>query len=262
MTSWKVVGSLTLAAALVAGCGQKSSEQPKQAATTPAPAPEPQAPAGPTATLTGTIRFTGTPPERKPLKMSADDNCHRQHAEPVLSEDVVVGGDGGLANVFVSVKGGLEGRTFAPPVAPVKLDQKGCVYAPHVFGVMAQQTIQLLNSDPTLHNVHAIPDHGDEEFNVGMPRQGMEIPKSFKNPGVVRFKCDVHPWMLSFGIVTSHPYYGVSDASGRFSIPNLPPGQYTIEAWHEKLGTQSSVVTVGPDGTAPAVDFTFAASGS
>src|SRR5262245_19557878 len=153
MTSWKIVGSLTFAAALVAGCGQKSNEQPKQPA--PAPAAEPQAPAGPTATLSGTIRFTGTPPERKALKMSADDNCHRQHTEPVLSEDVIVGADGGLANVFVSVKGGLEGRTFAPPATPIVLDQKGCVYSPHVFGVMAQQTIQLLNSDPTLHNVHA-----------------------------------------------------------------------------------------------------------
>jgi plastocyanin len=255
-------GSLTLAAALLAGCGQKSNEQPPQTRSAPAPAAEPAPPAGPTATVSGTIRYDGPAPERKPLKMSADDNCSRQHAGAVLSEDVIVGADGGLANVFVAVTGGLEGRVFAPPATPVVLDQKGCVYSPHVFGVMAKQTINLLNSDPTLHNVHAIPDKGDGEFNVGMPRQGMEIPKSFEDPGVVRFKCDVHPWMLSWGVVTTHPFYAVSDAAGRYSIPNLPAGQYTIEAWHEKLGTKTGTLTVNADGTAPALDFAFGPAGS
>jgi plastocyanin len=255
--SWRTAGAAAAMAMVFAGCGQKSGEANSQTQSTPAPAPQPAVPAGPTATLTGTIHFQGTPPERRALKMSADDACSRQHADQILSEDVIVGAGGGLKNVFVSIVGGLEGRTFAPPATPVVLDQKGCVYSPHVFGVMAKQTLQLLNSDPTLHNVHAIPEQGPGEFNIGMPRQGMEIPKSFDNPGVVRFKCDVHPWMLSWGVVTTHPHFGVSDDSGRYTIAGLPPGQYAVQAWHEKLGTQSGTLTVGADAANATLDFTF-----
>src|SRR5262245_29077269 len=173
--------------------------QPKGAPTggTPAPATETPAatpaPSGPVVTLSGSIHFEGTPPERKTIKMSADETCHKQHTEPVLTEDVVVGASGGLRNVFVSVAGGLEGRQFAVPATPVVLDQKGCVYHPHVFGVMVNQPLKILNNDPTLHNVHAIPESGPGEFNKGMARAGMELTEKFTRAGNVRFKCDVHP---------------------------------------------------------------------
>jgi plastocyanin len=255
---------LSLAVVVAAGCGKKT-EPPQE---TPARdvaghAAAPAVPEGPTVALSGAIHFDGTPPERKPMKMTADDNCHKQHPEPVLSEDVIVGAGGALRNVLVSVTGGLEGRQFSPPADAVVLDQKGCVYAPHVFGVMANQNVRILNSDPTLHNVHGIPESGDGEFNVGMPRQGMEITRTFKQPVLMRFKCDVHPWMVSYGHVMPHPYYAVSGDDGTYRIPNLPAGRYTIQAWHEKLGTQTATVTVGEAGaTTHTLDFTFKPSGS
>ena len=257
-SKWAGVG--VVVALCLAGCGQKTEQAPDAGnrQTTPAAEATP-APSGPTAAVAGAVRFDGTPPERKPLKMTADDACAAHHQDAALSEDVIVGASGGLRNVFVVVVGGLEGRTFAPPAAPVVLDQKGCVYTPHVFGVMAKQPISLRNSDPTLHNVHAIPEAGDGEFNIGMPRQGMEIARSFEQPGVVRFKCDVHPWMLSWGIVTAHPYYAITGDDGRYSIAGLPAGEYTIEAWHEKLGTQRSTVTVDPAAGDAAADFAFSA---
>ena len=252
---------------VVAGCGKGSEEQQPSGSeagmsAVAASAPQP-APSGPTVTLSGAIRFTGPPPVRKPIKMSADPNCAKLHAEPVLSEDTIVGPEGGLQNVFVYVKSGLEGRSYPTPTTPAVLDQRGCMYHPRVIGVMVNQDIRLLNSDPTLHNVHALPKKG--EFNVGMPRQNMEIVKKLANPEImVRFKCDVHPWMSAWVGVLEHPFFAVSDAKGAYSIPNLPAGTYTIEAWHEKLGTRTQTVTVG-ETPAVALDFTFqpkAASGS
>jgi hypothetical protein len=137
------------------------------------------------------------------------------------------------------------------------------MYHPRVIGVMVNQDIRLLNSDPTLHNVHALPKKG--EFNVGMPRQNMEIVKKLSNPQVmVHFKCDVHPWMSAWVGVLEHPFFAVSDAAGAYSIPNLPAGTYTIEAWHEELGTRAQTVSVG-ESPAVALDFAFqpkAATGS
>jgi len=264
--TWTRIVPVALAMSLAfTGCAKKSSDQAKasDAGSTPPTAAAPSPLAGPTVTLSGTIHFEGTPPERKVIKMSADDACHKQHTEPVLTEDVVVGAGGGLQNVFVSVQTGLEGTTFPVPADTVTLDQKGCVYYPHVFGVIANQPLRILNSDPTLHNVHAIPESGKGEFNKGMARQGMQITEFLKEPGMVRFKCDVHPWMQSWGHVMSHPFFGVTDNAGSYKIANLPPGEYTIQAWHEKLGSQTAKITVTAGGAAPALDFTFkAATGS
>ncbi len=263
------MGAIPVAAAValaLVGCAKKSSDQPKAndaGNTPPLAAAAPSAPAGPTVTLSGTIHFEGTPPERKAIKMSADDACHKQHTEPALTEDVVVGAGGGLQNVFVSVQAGLEGKTFPVPPDTVTLDQKGCIYYPHVFGLAVNQPLRILNSDPTLHNVHAIPESGHGEFNKGMARQGMQITEFVKELGTVRFKCDVHPWMQSWGHVMSHPYFGVTDNAGSYKIANLPPGEYTIQAWHEKLGSQTAKLTVTADGATPTLDFTFkAAAGS
>jgi hypothetical protein len=155
----------------------------------------------------------------------------------------------------VYVKTGLEGRTFPVPATAAVLDQKGCMYTPRVLGVMTNQKIRILNSDPTLHNVHALPKKG--EFNVGMPRAGMEIEKSFTDPEVmVHVKCDVHPWMSGWIGVLPHPFFAVSAADGSWSIPDLPAGTYTIEAWHEKLGTSTQTMTVG-EGATLSLDFTF-----
>jgi plastocyanin len=256
-----------LAVAALAGCSKKA-EPPKGESATATPGtgtatPVPAVPTGPTVTLSGSIHFEGAPPERKPIKMSADEACKKQHTAAVLSEDVIAGSSGGLKNVFVAVKSGLEGKPFAVPAGAVVLDQKGCMYSPHVWGVVANQTVRIRNSDPTLHNVHGIPASGNDEFNVGMPRQDMEITRVFKEAGVVRFKCDVHPWMLSFGHVMTHPFFAVSDDNGAYAIENLPPGQYVVEAWQEKLGAQTATITVGEGGaTTQTLDFTFKPAGS
>jgi hypothetical protein len=254
--------ALLLAAwfAAFAGCSKKPEPPPpsrEAAAPPPAPPAREPVPEGPTVTLSGTVHFEGSAPERKTIKMSADLNCAKMHTEPVLTEDVIVH-DGKLQNVFVYVKTGLEGRTFPIPSTAAVLDQNGCMYRPRVIGVMANQKIRILNSDPTLHNVHALPKKG--EFNVGMPRAGMEIERSFSEPEVmVHFKCDVHPWMSAWVGVQSHPFFAVSGADGKWSIAGLPVGTYTIEAWHEKLGTATESVSVGEQ-PAVTVDFTFRAA--
>ena len=158
---------------------------------------------------------------------------------------VVVGEGGGIQNVFVYVKDGLGNLRFPVPSAPVVLDQKGCRYAPHVGGAQVGQQVDVVNNDPTLHNVHALPA-ANREFNFGQPLPGMKQSHRFSTREVmVPFKCDVHPWMRAYVGVLDHPYFGVTGADGTFSLNGLPPGTYTVEAWHETLGTQTQTVTIG-----------------
>jgi len=249
------------AAALVLACGGGNQNQQNSvpassgaAAPVPATAPADQASA---ATVTGKVKFEGTAPAPQPIKLSSDPYC--QKANPGLAtENEVVGKDGALGNVFVYVKDGLGNRTFAAPSNPVVLDQKGCHYAPHVLGIQVGQPLQIVNSDDTLHNVHGLPK-ANKEFNQGQPIQGMKMTHTFSTKEVmVPFKCDVHGWMNAWIGVLDHPYYAVTSADGSFSLKGLPPGTYTIEAWHEKLGTQTQTVTVGEKETKD-VAFTFKA---
>jgi plastocyanin len=186
--------------------------------------------------------------------MGADPVCQSLHPEAAYSEKIVIDG-GGLANVFVYVKSGLSG-SFSAPADKVMLNQKGCQYSPHVSGIMVGQTLVIKNSDPTLHNVHALPEANDE-FNQGQPFQDMELETSFATAEVmVPFKCDVHPWMSSYMGVLDHPFYAVSGADGSFSIDGLPAGDYEVEAWHEELGSQTLSLSVAADGSAEA-NFDF-----
>ena len=208
-------------------------------------------------TVTGKINFTGTAPAPEKISMDADPVCAALHPEPVFFEDVVVNPDKTLRNVFVYIKEGLEGKTFETPKESVAFDQKGCHYTPHVFGLQVNQTLEVLNSDATLHNVHGQPTKS-KEFNLGMPIQGMKVTRKFDQPEVmVKFKCDVHPWMHAYAGVLPHPFFNVSGENGTFEIKNLPAGSYVIEAWHEKYGTQIQNVTVDETGT-KTIDFTFA----
>ena len=145
-----------------------------------------------------------------------------------------------------------------PPTEPAQIDQKECRYHPHVFGMRVGQPLEIINSDPTLHNIHAMAKN-NREFNNGQPIQGMKTVHTFTAAEVmVPFKCDVHGWMNAYVGVLDHPYFAVTDASGTFSLPALPPGTYTIEAWHEKLGTTTQSVTLGPNETKE-ISFTFKA---
>jgi plastocyanin len=191
--------------------------------------------------------------------MGADPVCAKLHTSPVKTEFVVANADGTLANVFVYVKDGLGGRKFPTPSEGVVLDQQGCTYHPHVFGIMVGQELSVVNSDDTLHNIHAMPEK-NPQFNIGQPIKGLTTKKKFEIPEVmVPFKCDVHKWMNSYAGVLDHPYYGVTGATGSFEIGNLPPGDYVVEAWHEKLGAQTQNVTVGEKETKE-ISFTFKAS--
>ena len=156
-------------------------------------------------------------------------------------------------------KEGLEGRSFPAATDVLTINQQGCRYTPHVFGMQVGQTLQIVNSDPTLHNIHATPSVNDE-FNMGQPIQNMTFERTFDSAEVmVPFKCDVHGWMNAYVGVLDHPYFATTALDGLFDISSLPPGDYIVEAWHEALGTQTQNITVTTGGTTE-VSFTFTAS--
>jgi plastocyanin len=189
--------------------------------------------------------------------MDSDPRCVPEPG--ATSELLLVGPDNGLQNVFVYVKDGLGARRYPVPTTPVVLDQKGCRYVPHVFGVQVGQTVNISNSDPTLHNVHAVPG-ANREFNFGQPAKVPPASRVFDQPEImIPFRCDVHGWMNAHAGVVAHPFFAVTKPDGSFEIKGLPAGTFTIEAWHEQLGTQAQSVTV--DGTTPtAVSLAFKSS--
>jgi hypothetical protein len=208
-------------------------------------------------TVKGTVKFTGTPPVMAKIQMAADPNC-KGHTSVPRSEEVLVGKEGGLKNVFVYVKKGLEGKTIPQKDQKVLLDQKGCVYSPHVVGIQTNQPLEISNSDPTLHNVNS-QTKNNPSFNFAQPVQGMKTTKAFANPEImISLICNVHPWMRSYVGVVAHPFFGVSDEAGHFEIKDLPDGTYTLEAWHEKYGTATTTVAIA-QGAAKPVAFQFAA---
>ncbi|MFQ5766905.1 MAG: carboxypeptidase regulatory-like domain-containing protein, partial [Acidobacteriota bacterium] len=210
------------------------------------------------ASITGQIKFEGTPPKRAVIPMNADPVCQKQHGESVQSEEVIVNPNNTLQDVFVYVKSGLEGQSYPVPSEPVVFDQKGCMYDPHVFGIQAGQPLEILNSDDTMHNVHALPNES-KQFNKGMPKFLKKWKTTFDKPEVmVRVKCEVHPWMGAWVGVLNHPFFSVSDDHGSFTLKGLPAGTYTIAAWQEKYGTLTQQVSLGPD-EVKNIDFTFKA---
>ncbi|HLG19121.1 MAG TPA: carboxypeptidase regulatory-like domain-containing protein [Bdellovibrionota bacterium] len=213
------------------------------------------------ATVSGKVNFKGTPPAAKPIKMNADPNCMKLHAKAVMTDYVIVNKNGTLKNAFVYVKDGLTGKSFTASTTAVTFDQRGCQYAPHVFGMMVNQPLNILNSDPTLHNVHAMPK-ASKQFNAGMPVKDMKITRKFEKPEImVPIKCDVHPWMKAYVGVLDHPYYSVTNDEGAFEIKDLPVGKYTVTAWHEKYGTKDMSITVEV-GKPATIDFTFESTGA
>ena len=229
-----VLASSSLAAAC--GGGSQESEGPPPATENPVD----PATAG---SVSGRVTFAGTAPTLSPLRMDSDPNCAQQGGT-APDESLVVGANGALENVFVYVKDGLGSLRFPVP-STIVLDQKGCRYVPHVLGAQVGQTVEILNSDATLHNIHAVP-MSNREFNTGQPIRGMKHTHRFTAREVmVPFKCDVHPWMRAYIGVLDHPFFAVTSADGSFELQGLPPGTYTVEAWHETLGTQTQMVTIG-----------------
>jgi len=260
------------------GCGsgkpQDAAARTEDAAQPAAPMQLAEAPAGTALAATGSssiqgaVKFEGTAPTLQKINMGADPVC-KQHPEPlsalIVEEGakkdyiyVAVNANSTLKDVFVYVKEGLAG-SFPAPTAPVVLDQAGCRYHPHVFGIQVNQPLEIVNSDPTLHNVNAKPTI-NQPFNLAQPsNKSPKMTKQFAKPEVmVKFLCNVHSWMRAYGGVVAHPFFSVSGDDGAFAITGLPAGTYVVEAWHEKYGTKTQTVTVA-DGQAATADFTFAA---
>ncbi len=238
----------------VSGCQREQAPTESTSAPAPGSTPAPAVKIDPAtvASVSGTIKFTGTPPKAGRIDMSQDPNCT---GGPTFAETVVAEG-GNLANVFVYVKEGFAGSTPAPAEAAT-IDQQGCRYHPHVMGVVAGQTIKILNSDNTTHNIHPTPK-SNREWNESQAPKATPLEKSFpREELMLAVKCNQHPWMKMYVNVVKHSFFAVSGKDGSFEIKGLPPGDYTIAAVHENLGEQTAKVTLAAK-DAKTADFSFA----
>jgi hypothetical protein len=244
---------LTLA---VAGCAKKS-EQPAEKPSAPA-APAATVNAATAGTITGTVKLIGKAPRMPIIKMGADPACEKNNTGQVRSQQVVVGENNALENVVVYIKSGLGNYSYPTPSAPAKLDQKGCMYYPHIVTMMTSQKFEVINSDPLTHNIHVMPKI-NRQWNESQPQGAAPIVKEFARAEMaIPVRCNIHPWMQAYIFVFKDPYFAKTGDDGTFTIKNVPPGTYTIEAWQEYYGTTEQQVTVGAKET-KTVDFSFKA---
>lgn len=208
------------------------------------------------ATLTGKILFTGKRPAPIKIDMDEDPQCAKLHKNPVYDDRVAVGPGGGLANVFIYIKSGLEGKHFRPPEQVAAIDQHGCWFQPRVLGIETGQMLDVTNSDPVTHNIHPRA-HVNREWNQSQSPGAAPLARRFIRPEImIRVKCNIHGWMKAWIGVVDHPYFAVTGKDGAFEIGNVPPGAYTVAAWQEELGAQEQQVTVPPSGKLE-LTFTF-----
>jgi plastocyanin len=242
--------ALSLLACVVLGAGACKKDEPRPAPVVVAQGtaaqklltPEPASPAkSGTASIKGTVTLSGTPPEMALTKRDADPFCART---PMKDEEVLVGKNGGLRNVIVRITKGISGN-YEPPMTNVTIDQTSCMYRPRVAMIMAGQSLLIRNSDQTLHNVHTYKG-ASTLFNQAEVPGLPAIAKTFKDATgeILKFKCDVHPWMTGYVGISGHPFFAVTGDDGGFEIPKVPAGKYTVEAWHERYGTKTSEITV------------------
>jgi len=207
------------------------------------------------AAVKGSVKLEGALPTPARINMASDAVCARQHNTAVLSEDIVADKNGDLQNVVVFIADGLGDRTFDVPAEAAVIQQKGCVYEPHVLALRANQKLQVTNNDACTHNIHPAPTNNREWNKAQVAGSTVEVTFPREEVGIP-LKCNVHPWMRSFIAVFKHPYFAVTGKDGNFDLSNLPPGTYTISAWQEKLGTTSQKITVGSNET-KTVQFVF-----
>ncbi len=243
---------------VTAACGGGETAAP-EATIEDAPAAEASSGVAPdlsqAGSISGKVNFEGEAPQMARIRMGAEPSCEDKNEGPVYSQDVVVNDNGTLKNALVWIKGGMDQYSFPTPSEPVVLDQNGCLYTPHVLGVQAGQDIRMLNSDSATHNIHPVPTN-NREFNISQS-EGQEMTRSFPRTEIaVPVKCNIHPWMKAYIAVVPHPYFSVTADDGTFELNDLPPGDYTIEVWHEKYGAQEQQITVDPD-SSQELDFSY-----
>ena len=261
MMNGKSLFYITAAGALaiaMISCGGSNTSTPETPAATPAATGKP-VDAATAGSVKGVIKLDGTAPKMKPINMAAEPTCAKQHTTPAMTQDVVPGDNGTLQNVVVYLKGDFSAYSFPPETTPVMIDQKGCQYHPHVLALETGEPLSVINSDMTTHNIHPVPKD-NREWNESQPPGAQPIMQSFARPEVsIPVKCNVHPWMKAYIAVFNNPYYQVTGKDGSFTLKNVPPGTYTVTAWHESLGSQDAMVTVGPS-ESKSVTLTFKAA--
>lgn len=237
--AWVVAGAV-----LLASCGR--APEKKAAPAAPSYFHVDPVTAG---TIEGRVRFTGRRPAAKRISMDAEEGCAALHKAPVFDQPVEASKDGGLANVFVYVKSGLEGKKFEPPQTAVVLDQHGCQFVPRVVALRAGQTLAVKNSDPVSHNIHPMPSN-NRDWNQQQPPGSPDLQRRFARPEImIPVKCNIHAWMKTYIGVLDHPYFAVTAGDGNFSFTPLPPGRYTLAAWHESFGEKTQDVEIRPGST-------------
>lgn len=262
---WLVLSIALSLLALGSACGGSGSDTNKgNTNTTAQEAP----PSGPTGTISGVISYNGTPPAPRKIDTTADPVCGQKNPNLVTDDTIVK--DGKLANTFIYIKDGtvdggkkIGDYNWPVPPTPIKLDQNGCHYAPHVLGVQVNQKISISNSDATQHNIHPTPKL-NTEWNQTQANGAPPIEKTFGRAEVlIPVKCNQHPWMKAYIGVLKHPFYAVSDANGAFTIPNVPPGKYTVVAWREGTTPEEQTMEVTVTASAPGkADFAFPKAGA
>src|SRR5437016_10452144 len=204
--------------------------------------PQHRPPSLPAGTISGKVTYTGTLPKLRPIDMAKEPNCVTQHPTPVMTQDAVTGAGNSVRYVVVYISAGDQG---APPATDtVRYDQKGCLYIPHVAAMQAHQPLAIFNDDPHSHNIHPLA-RINPEWNKSQPKGAPPIQTTWEQPEFIAVKCNVHPWMHGYFAVLATPHFSVTDTTGAFMLAGLPPGKYTVTAWHERFGTQSQEVTIG-----------------
>lgn len=259
---FRPAAALLLATTLFTGCKAKPDETTQPSTTSKAAVPDAlqvfTVDPGTATTVSGTVTYTGAKPKPKLVDMSSDPSCVAAHKGKAYDESLVVGAKGGLGNAFVFIEKGLEGKHFAAPTATVTIDQAGCWFRPRVLGLQVGQTLDVVNSDPVTHNIHPMA-MVNREWNHSQGPGDPVMHRTFtKQEIMIPVKCNIHDWMHAFIGVVDHPYFATTKDDGSFTLPNLPPGTYTVTAWHETLGRQSTTITVPASGKAEA-NLTFAA---
>lgn len=255
--SWTVAVA-ALACLALASCGGSGGDA-EYGAGGPSAAPVTIDPAT-AGSVSGRVLYEGPDPEPARIDMGADPACAERQPEPVYSQEVALGADRALRNALVWIKAGAPAGRYPVPSTKAVLDQSGCLYEPRVLAVMIGQGLEIRNGDATMHNVHVRPVD-NREWNRSQVSGGTPIEESFAREEIgIPFRCNVHPWMRAYVSVLRHPFFSVTGEDGRFAISGLPPGEYTLAVWHEKLGTQERRLTIAAQASVPA-DFTLSAGG-